>query len=341
MKIVQVGSNSIHVSSFLKALSFEEKTSVLVSEEPCDFEGVTENKVISFRSFNPFRLIKAYLSLKNYLIAIHPTIIHIHQVNRLAFVVTRIASKLTIPVLTTAWGSDVLLIPQKNKFFYYLVKTTLNRSTIVTADSLEMIDAMKQLAPTKHYELLQYGIDPIQTKEKQAFIFSNRLHNELYRIPQVIAYFHAFQKEYPTWKLIIGGTGRLTASLEKQVEDLNLTDSVEFVGWLGKEENAHYYAISTMYITIPESDGTSVSLLEAMSAGCVPIVSDLPSNKAWITDKVNGVIEKSSINPFTEAMKLNLDEALLNNQKLVREQASRNACVQQFIQLYQRIQHGK
>ena len=315
MKIVQVGSNSIHVSSFLKALSFEEKTSVLVSEEPCDFEGVTENKVISFRTFNPFRLIKAYLSLKNYLIAIHPTIIHIHQVNRLAFVVTRIASKLAIPVLTTAWGSDVLLIPKKNKFFHYLVKTTLNRSTIVTADSLEMIDAMKQLAPTKHYELLQYGIDPIQTKEKQAFIFSNRL--------------------------IIGGTGRLTASLEKQVEDLNLRDSVEFVGWLGKEENAHYYAISTMYITIPESDGTSVSLLEAMSAGCVPIVSDLPSNKAWINDKVNGVIDKTSINPFIEAMKLNFDEALLNNQKLVRERASRIACVQQFIQLYQRIQHGK
>ena len=341
MKIVQVGSNSIHVSSFLNALSIEGKAGVLVSEEQCDFEGVTENKVISFRSFNPFQLIKAYVALKNYLIAIQPTMIHIHQVNRLAYVVTRIASKLAIPVLTTAWGSDVLLIPKKNKFFHYLVKTTLNRSAIITADSLEMIDAMKQLAPTKHYELLQYGIDPIQTKEKQTFIFSNRLHNELYRIPQIIAYFHAFQKEYPTWKLIIGGTGRLTASLEKQVEEVKLTDAVEFVGWLGKEENAHNYAISKMYVTIPESDGTSVSLLEAMSAGCIPIVSDLPSNKEWISDHVNGVIEKTTINPFLEAMQLNLDEALLNNQKLVRERASRNACVQQFIQLYQRIKHGK
>lgn len=341
MKIVQVGSNSIHVSSFLKALSIEGKAGVLVSEESCDFEGVTENKVISFRSFNPFQLIKAYVALKNYLIAIQPTMIHIHQVNRLAYVVTRIASKLAIPVLTTAWGSDVLLIPKKNKFFLYLVKTTLNRSAIITADSHEMIGAMKQLAPTKHYELLQYGIDPIQTKEKQAFIFSNRLHNELYRIPQIIAYFHAFQKEYPAWKLIIGGTGRLTTSLEKQVEELKLTEAVEFVGWLGKEENAHYYAISKMYVSIPESDGTSVSLLEAMSAGCIPIVSDLPSNKEWISDYVNGVIEKTTINPFLEAMQLNLDEALLNNQKLVRERVSRNACVEQFIQLYQSIQDGK
>jgi glycosyltransferase involved in cell wall biosynthesis len=172
-------------------------------------------------------------------------------------------------------------------------------------------------------------------------IFSNRLHNELYRIPQIVEYFKVFQKECPDWKLVIGGSGRITASLVKQVEELKLTDAVEFVGWLSKEENAHYYGIASIYITIPESDGTSVSLLEAMSAGCVPVVSDLPANKAWIQDQMNGVIEKKNSNPLLEAISLSMEEAIIQNQDKVRKLASRQACVNQFIQLYQTIQHAK
>jgi glycosyltransferase involved in cell wall biosynthesis len=341
MKIVQVGSNSIHVSSFLKALSLEGLSTILVTEEPCEFEGVSENKVSSFRLINPFQLINEYRKLKHYLYFLQPTIIHIHQVNRLAYFVSRIASKLSIPVITTAWGSDVLLIPKKNFFYKYLVQSSLNRSSVITADSEDMIVVMRQLAPKKRYEMLQYGIDPIQGQKKQSVIFSNRLHNELYRIPQIVEYFKVFQKECPDWKLVIGGSGRITASLVKQVEELKLTDAVEFVGWLSKEENAHYYGIASIYITIPESDGTSVSLLEAMSAGCVPVVSDLPANKAWIQDQMNGVIEKKNSNPLLEAISLSMEEAIIQNQDKVRKLASRQACVNQFIQLYQTIQHAK
>ena len=127
----------------------------------------------------------------------------------------------------------------------------------------------------------------------------------------------------------------------KQTEKLNLTDKIEFVGWLEKVDNAAWYAKSTFYISIPESDGTSVSVLEAMSAGCVPIVSDLPVSKEWITNGVNGVIEQQGKNPFVQAIDLNSEKCAEINQKNVQERATRTASSKRFKEIYLTLMNGK
>lgn len=341
MKILQVGSNSVHVSSYLAAMSTDDASNYLLTEEICSFPGVISNEVISFRSLNPLNLLKSYRLLKNYMERLNPEVIHIHQVNRLAYFVSKVAHSLSIPVITTAWGSDVLLIPQKNAFFHFLVKQTLKRSHVVTADSQDMIEAMNVIVPSDKYVLLQYGIDPIQPADKQTIVFSNRLHKKLYRIDQVINYFSAFVQQHPEWKLVIGGTGDETEGLMNQVKHLNLEDKVEFVGWLQKAENVAWYGKSTIYISIPESDGTSVSVLEAMSAGCIPIVSDLPVSKEWITNGVNGIIERDGENPLVKAIELDLEKCAEINQRNVQERATRTASLKRFKEIYLTLINGK
>jgi glycosyltransferase involved in cell wall biosynthesis len=157
----------------------------------------------------------------------------------------------------------------------------------------------------------------------------------------VIDYFKEFVQLHPEWKLVIGGTGEETEALLKQVEKLNLTDKVEFVGWLQKADNAAWYAKSTFYISIPESDGTSVSVLEAMSAGCVPVVSDLPVSKEWITNGVNGVIEQLGKNPFVQAIDLDGEKCSEINQKKVQERATRAASSKRFKEIYLTLINGK
>ena len=44
-----------------------------------------------------------------------------------------------------------------------------------------------------------------------------------------------------------------------------------------------------VFVSVPSSDGTSVALLQAMAAGCFPIVSDLPSQRELIDHGVNGL----------------------------------------------------
>lgn len=334
MKILQVGPNSVHVSSFVSAIISEQNELFLLSEESCDFEGIKKKYVVSFRTINPIKIVRNNFKIKQILNEIQPDIIHIHQVNRLAFFVSRIARKLNIRVVTTAWGSDVLLVPKKNLFYRFLVKKSLQNSNVVSADSNDMIDSMKNLFPVGDYRLLQYGIDPIESTEKENIIYSNRLHEPLYRISQVINYFAEFIKSNPNWVLVIAGTGSETENLQKHTSELKLDSKIKFVGWQKRDENRAWYAKSRIYISIPESDGTSVSVLEAMSAGCIPVVADLPVSHEWIVAGQNGIIEKKNQNPLEEAINLNAEKCSNTNSTLINEKATRPASVRAFMQLY-------
>jgi glycosyltransferase involved in cell wall biosynthesis len=334
MKILQVGPKSVHVSSFILALKEREKNIYLLSEEACDFEGVIEEFVISFRQLQPWKVIKNYFKVKKLIQALKPDVIHIHQVNRLAFVVAKIAKSLNIRVVSTAWGSDVLLMPKKNILYKFIVRSTLKNSDAVTADSKDMISAMKSIVIEEKYLLLQYGIDLIESEEKEKIIYSNRLHEPLYRIDQIIAYFAEFSKTNSDWKLVIAGTGSETRKLKKRVKELEIESKIEFVGWQQKEENRGWYAKSMIYISIPVSDGTSVSVLESMSAECIPVVSDLPVSHEWIRQNENGVIERMGRNPFVEALKINREQCISINSQLITERATRKASIYQFLKAY-------
>jgi glycosyltransferase involved in cell wall biosynthesis len=199
-----------------------------------------------------------------------------------------------------------------------------------------MIEAMNKIhSELSKYELLQYGIDEIESKPKEKIIFSNRLHEPFYRIDRIIDYFEQVSEKYPEWELIIGANGSETENLKAIVASRSLSDRVKFVGWLQKESNNNWYARATIYVSIPESDGTSVSLLEAMSVGCIPVVPDLRVSHEWIKDGYNGVIEKQGLNPLEEAMKIDQSVCSAYNKDLIMKSASRELCTKRFIELYE------
>jgi glycosyltransferase involved in cell wall biosynthesis len=201
-----------------------------------------------------------------------------------------------------------------------------------------MIETMNKLEISySKYILLQYGIEMIEEKEKFNIIYSNRLHKSLYRIDQIILYFKQFNDKYSDWKLVIAGSGDQTELLKQLVKENHLEKNVEFVGWLNSSENKDWYSKSKMFVSIPDSDGTSVSVLEAMSAGCIPILSDLPVSHEWIQDSFNGIIEKEGINPLEEALMLDYNRLNLNNKDLVFQKASRTNSIEKFFQLYEQL----
>jgi glycosyltransferase involved in cell wall biosynthesis len=199
-----------------------------------------------------------------------------------------------------------------------------------------MIDKMQEVAkaPEGKYVLLQYGIDPIGHGLKEKIVYSNRMHKSLYRIDQVIVYFKEFLKAHSDWILVIAGSGPDTDQLKKLAEDTGHGDLIEFVGYTSTVENRTWYARSMIYISIPSSDGTAVSLLEAMSAGCIPVVPDLDVSREWIKDGENGVVEKSSSNPLIEALTLDIEKLRTQNIKMIEERGSRVKSMKKFRTLY-------
>jgi glycosyltransferase involved in cell wall biosynthesis len=53
------------------------------------------------------------------------------------------------------------------------------------------------------------------------------------------------------------------------------------------------YSSHEFYLSTSKSDGSSVSLIEALSVGCIPIVSDFPTNLEWVWHGKNGLVFKN------------------------------------------------
>jgi len=103
-------------------------------------------------------------------------------------------------------------------------------------------------------------------------------------IPQVIK---QAQKKV---KFVILGEGSQKNKLIHLAKDLKVEKHLEFKGFTPREMLLKYYQDSEIYISTALSDSTSVSLLEAMNFGLIPIVTDISGNREWIDDRENGFL---------------------------------------------------
>ncbi len=78
--------------------------------------------------------------------------------------------------------------------------------------------------------------------------------------------------------LVVAGDGSERRRLEEQARGSGVGDGVRLLGW--RDDLADLLPAFTIFSMSSHSEGTSVSLLEAMSAGCCPVVTDVGGNAA-------------------------------------------------------------
>jgi len=78
--------------------------------------------------------------------------------------------------------------------------------------------------------------------------------------------------------LVLAGEGPEGGRLTALVQARRLEDTVRFVGW--RDDIERLLAGFDVFTLASRSEGTSVSLLEAMSAGACPVVTDVGGNRA-------------------------------------------------------------
>ena len=291
-KLLIIGSNTIHTYNYIDLVEDYFDDILLVTNsrrEGFSVKSIEMNFHLRPVMFNTISKIKEIV--KEY----DPSVVHIHQANSYAFLTLLALRNVQVPKVLTAWGSDVLLLPDINYFYKKMVQYVLNKADVITSDSLYMASKIRRLCTSQsNLVMASYGIHQnTETLEKKNIVFSNRLHKSLYNIDRIIIAFKRFVIINPDWKLVIAGVGseKNTKQLVDLTKRLDIENKVEFTGWLDLQENLSYYAKSKIYISIPDSDATSISLLEAISNNCICFVSNLPSNCEHILDHVNGFIE--------------------------------------------------
>ena len=88
----------------------------------------------------------------------------------------------------------------------------------------------------------------------------------------------------PRATMLIAGEGSERSTLEALARRLDLGDRVRFVGWV--EEPERFYQLLDAFVLSSRSEGTSISLLEAMAAGRPPIVTDVGGNGDVLGDEL-------------------------------------------------------
>jgi len=338
-KLLLVGptDGSVHVRNYYLLIKDYFEDVLVVTMQPVDF---CKYEIADFSIRNPLSIPRKIKRLKQIITNYKPDVIHIHQANSCAYLTLK-ANTGKIPTVMTTWGSDVLLMPQMGMIHKYIVKYALKHSTVITADAKYMAKAISNLADREQTVVVNFGIDfdaNTVIPQKENIIYSNRLHKDVYNIEQIVRGFAVFVKQHPDWKLVIGANGDLTEDLKKLSKEILPENSFEFIGFIGTDQNKAQYLKSKIWVSIPSSDGTSISLLEAMGYGCIPVVSDLPANKEWIENGTNGVVAISDLSvALNEALKLNQDSVQKLNRDIILKKGTKEVNRKMFYSIYDSI----
>lgn len=292
-KLLVVGSNSIHVYNFIALVKEDFDEVLLLTNEINPEKNVSAVEADFSLGVKSFRTIA---KIRKMVREFQPSVVHIQQANTYAFLTVLALKNQHVPLVLTAWGSDVLLNPSKSFLLKKMLHYILTNVQEITADSNHVLNSAQRLVEKKlSLHNVNFGIDieDCIVQEKENIIYSNRLHKELYNIDKIIISFAKFISipRNSHWKLVIAGNGDQTQTLKDLVDRLYIGDYVEFVGFLSQQENYSYYCKSKIYLSLPRSDSVSISLVEAMLCGCIPFVSNLEANLELIEDNQNGFIE--------------------------------------------------
>ena len=348
--VLLLGSASIHVARVARGLCEAGQPVVLATHGTLAMQAhpllldVSEIDLALLRWRTPQRL-RALIARWS------PRVLHAQQANSVGWHAARAVRGSGVPLLLTLWGSDVLTLPSRSPAHRWMVKRALLGAQAWTADAQALLDAAQQLVgatPAIERVWVPLGIaEPVAMPElpRERRILSCRLHKPLYRIDAILRAFARLPARCQAWRLELAAAGPQTDELQRLATALGVADRVDFTGMLDAPALARSYHRAAVFASVPESDGTSVSLLEAMAAGCVPVLSDLPANREWVTDGHNGFL----VNDLAQ-----LDAALARaidacesgawarggqpfNEALIRDKALFAHNVQQFIALYDRL----
>ncbi len=343
MKYLIIGDgNSPHLLKWAKGLKNDVDLYIFsfnkVSDDLRDLLG--EKRVFSAgHSLNQaggnYSILKSLSLLNGVVKYIHPHIVNPHYITSNGFmaVLLKRLMKYDYRIIASCWGSDIFVNPHKNFLYKKITKYILHHSDLVTSDSYSMTDKILEFC-NKKVLTFPFGVEemPKVSKKEPLLFFSNRMLKSNYNIDRIVDFFHKIYQKDKKARLIIANDGYLRENILKKIADLGLDDAVDYVGFLSKEKQNEIYAKSSFYISIPDSDATSVSLLEAMSFGCIPIVSNIPSNREWVWDGYNGVYFDGEVEKVFE-LQTRIDTLSEINRQIIRERALWKNNIRNFLKV--------
>ena len=132
-------------------------------------------------------------------------------------------------------------------------------------------------------------------------------------LPMMINAFASLHKTHPHSRLLLVGDGETRPEMEALVASLSIQDAVIFTGF--QTDTIKYMSLIDVYVLSSFSEGTSMTLLEAMSLSKCCVVTAVGGNVEIINDRSNGlVVESDNTKMLVDALKSLADDSQLRQQ---------------------------
>ncbi|OGO28908.1 MAG: hypothetical protein A2Z16_04865 [Chloroflexi bacterium RBG_16_54_18] len=276
------------------------------------------------------------------------------------------------PLISMSWGYDLLQDAGRNAIWRQATRFVLSHSDLMIGDC----ETIRRLAisygmPDKRIVTFPWGIDldhfsprvnsttasaaDNRVREGTFTLLSTRSWEPIYGVDTIVQAYIQVSQTQPGIRLVMLGNGSLATDLKQRFFDVGLFPSaanldsakdarVIFPGQVGFSNLPESYRSSDLYISASHSDGTSISLLEALACGLPVLVSDIPGNREWVVPGVNGWL-------FTDGNPSALASAILeafndrnrliemgeNARKSVEGRADWKANFQKLLQAYELV----
>lgn len=209
------------------------------------------------------------------------------------------------PLVSMSWGYDLLIDADRNAFWRWATQYTLKRSAIMIGDcDIIRRKAIAFSMPDERIVTFPWGIDlhhftPVNfytpdspdhhSSNCQAFtLLSTRSWEPVYGVDIIAQAFAQAAQQCQELRLIMLGNGSQAGLLRQIFSQGGMLERVSFPGQVAQVNLPNYYRSADLYVSASHSDGSSISLLEAMACGRPVLVSDIPGNREWVEPGVQG-----------------------------------------------------
>ncbi len=141
------------------------------------------------------------------------------------------------------------------------------------------------------------GIDPTEftlskaNRNPKNLIFIGRIfiNKRLDRLIELVA---LIKKEVPDVRLFVLGEDweDTVGELKKMAKNLGVEDSIKFTGKVSRAVLKEHLATAGFYVSASEFEGFGISALEAMAAGCVVVLNDIPVFRELVEHGTDGFL---------------------------------------------------
>ena len=108
----------------------------------------------------------------------------------------------------------------------------------------------------------------------------------------VVPAFAQVKKRYPDTRLVIVGDGSLRVKMQRQVQECDCTENVEWAGRQPQERLTEWYRRMDIVLMPSRSEGFGLTAIEAMANGCVVVASRTGGLPEVVQDGEVGLLHK-------------------------------------------------